>query len=266
MKIKTKLLLLAVTGIALALAGCATESDYVASQDIKQAVKNPYNMSSSDFVKAADEAIVFLMASNEWKEYLNEYAQNAEYEFRKQEPERPMPARLKRPTLILNTIVNNTANEFSGGDYFDPKFLTERIRTCLASPNQLNETLLAMQYHNREAYDRLMRMTGGYFVPPQAPQVRVRTDLAGQGHTVDTAIQGPDAIDSVFGPLAQPGNTPYFDLSLNGSISKMAAHSGRRSEVSYLFALTLSDSRTKEAVWTWTIEIKRQHKRGIVGP
>ncbi|MBQ7650260.1 MAG: hypothetical protein IJS15_04830 [Victivallales bacterium] len=263
---KSKLLMIAGTGIALVLAGCATHSDYVESHNINKAVKNPYTMSSSDFVKAADEAIVFLMASNELKEYLDEYAQNAELEFKKNNPDRAMPARLKRPTLILNTIVNNTANEFSGGDYFDPKFLTERIRGCLANPNQLNETLLAMQYYNREAYDRLMRMTGGYFTAPSTPQVRPRTDLAGQGHTVDTAIQDSGEVDSVFGPLAQPGNTPYFDLSLNGSISKMAAHSGRRSEVSYLFALTLSDSRTKEAIWTWSIEIKRQHSRGVFGP
>ncbi len=263
---KTKLLSLVGAGIALVIAGCATHSDYVEPSNLQKAVKNPYNMSSSDFVKAADEAIVFLMASNEWKEYLEEYAQNAEIEFKKQNPDKAMPARLKRPTLILNTIVNSTANEFGGGEYFDPKFLTERIRSCLASPNHLNETLLAMQYYNKVAYDRLMRMTGGYFVAPSAPQVRVRTDIAGQGHTVDTAIQDAGGVESVFGTLATPNSAPYFDLSLNGSISKMTAHSGRRSELSYLFALTLSDSRTKEAVWTWTTEIKRQHSRGVFGP
>ena len=262
---RIKLLLIAGTSIAFALSGCATHSYYVEAHSINRAVKNPYNISSSDFVKAADEAIVFLMASNEWKTYLAEYAQAAEFEFKKKSPDAPMPYRLKTPTLILNTIVNNTANEFSGGDYFDPKFLTERIRGCLANPNQLNETLLAMQYYNRPAYDRLMRMTGGYFTAPALPQVRVRTDLAGQGHTVDTAIQEA-GVDSVFGELATPNSVPHFDLSLNGSISKMAAHSGIHSEVSYLFALTLSDSRTKEAVWTWSIEIKRQHKRGIFGP
>ncbi|MBO4345024.1 MAG: hypothetical protein J5833_04675, partial [Victivallales bacterium] len=140
------------------------------------------------------------------------------------------------------------------------------IRACLASPNHLNETLLAMQYYNKVAYDRLMRMTGGYFVAPSSPQVRVRTDIAGQGHTVDTAIQDAGGVESVFGTLATPNSAPYFELSLNGSISKMSAHSGRRSELSYLFALTLSDSRTKEAVWTWTTEIKRQHSRGVFGP
>ena len=262
---KKKLLLSAGACIALALAGCATHSDYVEPQNLKTAVKNPYTMSSSDFVKAADEAIVFLMASNEWREYLEEYAQDAEIEFSKKNPDRSMPARLKRPTLILNTIVNSTANEFSGGEYFDPKFLTERIRACLASPNHLNETLYAMQQYNRVAYDRLMRMTGGVFVPPQSPQVRVRTDIAGQGHTVDTAVQD-GGTDSVFGELATQNGVPHFDLSLNGSISKMSANSANRSEISYLFALTLTDFRTKEAVWTWTTEIKRQHKRGVFGP
>ena len=262
---KTKLFLIAGAGIALALAGCATHSEYVDSHDINKAVKNPYHMSSSDFVKAADEAIVFLMASNEWKEYLEEYAQNAEIEFKKQNPDKVIPARLKRPTMILSTIVNNTSNEFNGGDYFDPKFLTERIRACLASPNQLNETLLAMQYYNKEAYDKLMRMTGGYFTAPAAPQVRVRTDIAGEGHTVDQAIQDT-GFETVFGNLATPNSVPQIDLSLNGSISKMAAHSSNRSEVSYLFVLTLSDSRTKEAVWIWKTEIKRRHSRGVFGP
>ncbi len=261
---RSKLLLIAGTGIAFALAGCATRSDYVDSQNISRSVKNPYNLSSSDFVKAADEAIVFLMASNEWKTYLAEYAQAAEAEFKKQNPNTPMPSRLKTPTLILNTIVNNTANELSGGDYFDPKFLTERIRSCLANPNLLNETILSMQQNDKPAYDKLMRMTGGFFVAPSAPQVRARTDLAGQGHTVDTAVQD-GGIDSVFGKLAVPSSVPHFDLSLNGSISKMAAHEGRRSELSYFFALTLTDSRTKEAIWLWSTEIKRQHKRGVFG-
>ena len=259
-----KLLLIAGTGIALAIAGCATKSDYVETNDLRRAVKNPYTMSSSDFIKAADEAIVSLIASPEWKEYLEAYAINAEHEFRKQHPDVPMPARLKRPTLILSTIVNNTVNEFKGGDYFDPKFLTERIRACLANPQHLNETLYAMQIYNRPAYDKLMRLTGGVFVAPNTPQVRVRTDLAGQGHTVDTAIQD-GGMDSVFGNLAVPGNVPQFDLSLNGSISKMEEHYGNRTEINYLFALTLSDFRTKEAVWTWTIEIKRQHSRGVFG-
>ena len=156
---RSKLLLIAGTGIAFALAGCATRSDYVDSQNISRSVKNPYNLSSSDFVKAADEAIVFLMASNEWKTYLAEYAQAAEAEFKKQNPNTPMPSRLKTPTLILNTIVNNTANELSGGDYFDPKFLTERIRSCLAKPNLLNETILCI----RQAHENDRRLFRGPF-------------------------------------------------------------------------------------------------------
>ncbi len=245
--------------------GCATYSGYVEPQNITTAVKNPYSMSSSDFVKAADEAVVFLMASAEWREYLDDYARMAQAKFAEKYPDTPMPSRLKRPTLILNTIVNNTVNEFSGGEYFDPKFLTERISGCLANPNQLNETLLAMSYYNRVAYDRLMRMTGGMYTPPGSPQVRVRTDIAGSGHTVDTAAQEA-GFDSVFGELANPGSAPEFDLSLNGSISRMSARAGNRYELSYLFVLTLTDVRTKEAVWKWNMEIKRQNKRGVLGP
>lgn len=262
-----KVLALGLTaGLAMLVSGCATYSDYVEPSDIQSGVKNPYNISASDFVKAADEAVVYLVASREWKEYLADYAVQAKYHFEKKNPGQPMPVRLTRPTLILNTLVNNTANEFSDGERFDPKFLTERIRSCLASPNQLSETLLAMSYYNRIAYDRLMRMTGGAYTVPETSQVRVRTDLAGNGHTVDTAVQA-GGYDSVFGELA-PANTDaaYFDLSLNGSISRMDASAGNRSEISYLFALTLSDRKTGEAVWTWSTEIRRQHRRGIFGP
>lgn len=262
---KTKAIAVLFACCAAFISGCATNSVYVESHDIHGAVKNPYTMSSADFVKAADEAMVFLLASNEWREYLEEYANSARTAYAKSHPDEEIPARLLRPTLMLNTIVNNTVNEFNGGEYFDPKFLTERIRGCLANPNQLNETMLAMLYYNRTAYDRLMRMTGGMYTAPAAPQVRVRTDMAGAGHTVDTAAQAA-GFDSVFGELANPSAQGLCDLSLNGSISRMSANSGNRHELSYLFALTLTDIRSHEAVWTWSIEIKRQNKRGVFGP
>ena len=214
--------------VAAAVAGCASPSAYVDAQDTTRAVLNTNNMSSADWVVITQEAGNAMLNSFQFEDFLMAYAEDAVAN-----APADMSARERRtitkPLLALFTIQNNT------GEHIDTRLLTNRLREILFNSGK----------------------------------VRFTTYAAGQGQDIDEATAA--ARDLAYDPNVKassvmPENAVNaYDLSLSGSIIKQRASSGRDHEISYFFSLTLTDNFTGEGVWTYTKEIKRQHREGVFG-
>ena len=221
-------------GIALLGAGCATESDYVSANDTTVAVKNRNRMSSSDWVVATEKLGNKLLLSKEFAESLQDYAEDAAEQLKqRQAAGEKLTARerrtITRPLLMLGKIDNKT------GEHIETQLLTERLRELLFNSGK----------------------------------VRITTYAAGEGQHIDAATA--QARDLAYdrnvkkSTVMKTNRVNAYDLSLSGTIIKQRAAAGRAREISYLFTLTLTDSRTGEGIWAETYELKRQHKQGVVG-
>ncbi len=209
-------------------AGCASESVYVDARDTTTAVLNTNSMSSADWVIITQEAGNAMLSSPLFAQFLEDYAMDA-----MDNAPADLSARerrtLTKPLLVLYNIQNNT------GEHIDTRLLTNRLREVLFNSGK----------------------------------VRFTTYAAGAGQDIDQATA--DARDMYYDPnvkqeTVMPQNAVNaYDLSLAGSIIKQKASSGRSHELSYFFSLTLTDNLTGEGVWTYTKEIKRQHKDGVFG-
>ena len=220
-------LLCAGSAVVLA-AGCASDPVYVDSSDTTKAVINTNTMSSSDWVIITQEAGNALLASPLFSQFLEDYAADA-LDGAPADISARERRNLTKPLLALYNIQNNT------GEHIDTRLLTNRLREILFNSGK----------------------------------VRFTTYAAGAGQDVDQA--SADARDMYYDPnvkqeTVMPQNAVNaYDLSLAGSIIKQKASSGRSHELSYFFSLTLTDNLTGEGVWTYTKEIKRQHKDGVFG-
>ncbi len=222
------------SAVALLVGGCATQSDYVDANDTTIAVKNKDRMSSSDWVLITQEAGNALLNSPLFEEYLTAYKIDSETHLKEAEAAgETLSTREKltasKPLLMLSTIQNNTS------EHIDSKLLTERLREVLFNSGK----------------------------------VRFTTYAAGEGQSIDAATADARQLKSDpnvrKSTVAKKGKVNAYDLSLSGAIIKQTAKDGRANELSYTFSLTLTDTDTGEGVWTYTKEIKRQHKQGGLG-
>lgn len=212
----------------IAAAGCASAPVYVDSQDTTKAIISTNSMSSADWVIISQEAGNAMLASPLFAQFLDDYAMDA-----MAKASSDLSARERRtitkPLLVLYDIQNNT------GEHIDTRLMTNRLREVLFNSGM----------------------------------VRFTTYAAGKGQDIDRATA--DARDMYYDPnvkqsTVMPQNAVNaYDLSLAGSIVKQKSSSGRNHELSYFFSLTLTDNLTGEGVWTYTKELKRQHKDGIFG-
>ena len=227
------LLLLSAVAAVLFTVSCETDSQYVDATDTTVAVKNKNRMSSSDWVLITQDAGNALLASPLFQDYLDAYRIDAEAAIRDAEAAgEKITTREKltamKPLLMLSTIQNNTS------EHIDSKLLTERLREILFNSGK----------------------------------VRFTTYAAGSGQSIDAATAQARQLrhdPNIKKRTAQQKGTVHaYDLSLAGVIIKQTAQDGRNNEMSYTFSLTLTDNSTGEGVWTYTKEIKRQHKQGAL--
>lgn len=232
---KKQLLMLAGSAAVLVLlSGCGSTTEYVDANDTTAAVKNRNRMSSSDWIVATEKLGNSLLTSQEFAAFLNDYAADAAEKLKKAEAAgTKLSARerrtAQRPLLMLSEIENRT------DEHIETQLLTERLRELLFNSGK----------------------------------VRFTTYAAGRGQQIDYATA--QARDLVHDPninqktSMKKGRVRAYDLSLNGTIIKQRAASGRDREISYLFTLTLTDNDTGEGVWAKTYELKRQHTRSAFG-
>ena len=227
---------IAIVGVTAAIltAGCATEATYTDSGDTTTAVVSGNHMSSSDWTLAVEKLGGDMLTSQEFTEYLADFAKDAEAQLKKDEAAgKTFTSRERRnalkPILMLSTIENKT------GEHIETQVLTERLREIVF----------------------------------KSGQVRFTTYAGGDGQHIDQASR--QSRDVKFDrnvkrdTLMKKNKVNSYNLSLGGTIIKQRAASGRARETSYLFTLTLTDSSSGEGVWAKTFELKRQHMRGALG-
>ena len=234
MKINYFLPCAAAAAMLFLMPGCGTTSDYVDATDTQAAVKNKNRMSSSDWVVITKEAGNQLLSSQLFLEYLQAYAIDAENEMKKAEAAGEKIStreklNIRKPLLMLSAIENKT------DEHIETQLLTERLRELLFNSGK----------------------------------VRFTTYAAGRGQAIDRATADARELrhDKNMNKrtVMKRGKVRAYDLSLSGTIIKQRARDGRNREISYTFSLSLTDNVTGEGVWTYTKEIKRQHRQSGIG-
>jgi uncharacterized protein (TIGR02722 family) len=106
-------------------------------------------------------------------------------------------------------------------------------------------------------------------------KIRVQLNKSGRIMT-STVLQGEDAGPDVVRDLRQndefkqstiPGKNEYIapSYSLSGKIIQLNANSGRTSQSSYVFQLSMTNIKTGLAEWEDEVEITKQSKKSILG-
>ncbi len=229
-----KIALIALSSLLLLVSGCASKSYYVDANDTTAAVQNRNSISSADWIVVVQEAAENLLTSPLFAEYLEAYKIDAEATAKAaiaagEQLTTREKISMTKPLLMLAVVENYTP------EHLDTTLLTNRIREVLFNSGK----------------------------------VRFTTYAAGEGQTIDTATAA--ARDLRYDPnvnkrtVAKTGKVNAYDLSLSGRITKQQAASGRMREMSYTFNLVLTDTTTGEGVWTYTKELKRQHRKAGLG-
>ena len=235
MKIRLQLAIAAAAAALVMTSGCGTTSDYVDANDTTAAVKDKKHISSADFIVAVNKLSNELLTSPQLKEFLDDYAKDADAKLKKEEAAgATISARDRRnalkPLLMISDVENRT------DDHIETPLVTDRLREVM--------------------------FKSGKF--------RFTTYAGGDGQHIDKATAGardmgyndPNIKKST---RLKKGQVNAYNLSLAGVIIKQRAKSGRKNEMTFFFSLTLTDNERGEGVWSQTFELKRQHVESAFG-